>query len=188
MATSGFRSSQIERMLRDFAQAYGIRSITLRYFNAAGADPDGETGEWHNPETHLIPLVLDAVLGRRPTVTVFGDNYDTVDGTCIRDYIHVTDLATAHLQALEALDGVQQTRAYNLGNGAGFSVKEVVQTAREVTGLWIPVNMGLRRPGDPPELVANATMIQNELGWKPQYADLRTILETAWRWHRRLPH
>jgi UDP-arabinose 4-epimerase len=176
----------IEQMLRDFDAAHGLRSISLRYFNAAGADPDGETGESHDPETHLIPLVLDAVAGLRPEIVVYGDDYGTPDGTCIRDYIHVTDLADAHVLALAALEAGAKTTAYNLGNGRGFSVKEVIDTARQVTGREILVRMGSRRPGDPPRLVGDATRIRQELGWRPQHADLADMIGTAWKWHQRM--
>ncbi|MGQ9836803.1 MAG: UDP-glucose 4-epimerase GalE [Cyanobacteriota bacterium] len=175
----------VERMLRDFRLAYGIQSISLRYFNAAGADPDGEIGEAHDPETHLIPLVLDAASGRRPQITIFGDDYDTPDGTCIRDYIHVTDLAQAHVLAIEALVSGQPVQAaYNLGNGQGFSVKEVIATAEVVTGKTIAVQTGPRRPGDPARLIGDASAIVQDLGWKPSYTGLDQIIETAWRWHQ----
>lgn len=181
----GASKLMIERMLRDFDVAHGLRSISLRYFNAAGADPEGETGEAHDPETHLIPLVLDAAAGKRPYITVYGDDYDTPDGTCIRDYIHVADLADAHVRGLAALESGAKTTAYNLGNGRGFSVKEVIDAAKTVTGRDIPVRMGERRAGDPPRLVGDATHIQNELGWQPQHADLEDMVDTAWNWHRR---
>lgn len=174
----------IEQIIRDFDAAYNLRSIALRYFNAAGADADGEIGEDHNPETHLIPLVLDAATDRESDITVFGDDYDTPDGTCIRDYIHVTDLADAHILALRALENGSQSTAYNLGNGQGFSVQEVVETARKVTGKNITAITGSRRPGDPARLVGDATRITNELGWKPNYPDLHSIIETAWNWHQ----
>ncbi|MEN9224370.1 MAG: UDP-glucose 4-epimerase GalE [Thermostichus sp. HHBFW_bins_43] len=179
----------VEQILRDFQVAHGIQSISLRYFNAAGADPDGEIGEAHDPETHLIPLVLDAAGGKRPHITIFGDDYDTPDGTCIRDYIHVTDLAQAHVLAVEALTaGKPVQAAYNLGNGQGFSVKEVIATAEAVTQRRIPVQMGARRPGDPPRLVGDASAILRDLGWKPLYADLTKIIQTAWHWHQQQPY
>ena len=182
----GASKLMIEQMLRDFDSAHGMRSISLRYFNAAGADPDSEIGEAHDPETHLIPLVLDAAAGVRPEIVVYGDDYDTPDGTCIRDYIHVTDLAEAHVLALRALEAGAKTTAYNLGNGRGFSVKEVIDTARAVTGRNFPIRMGARRPGDPARLVGDATRIQRELGWQPRHADLAEMIETAWRWHRKV--
>jgi len=175
----------IEQMLRDFDCAHGLRSIALRYFNAAGADPDAEVGEAHDPETHLIPLVLDAAAGSRATITVYGDDYDTPDGTCIRDYIHVTDLADAHVRALQALEQGAASTAYNLGNGRGFSVREVIDRAAAITGCPIAVEVGRRRPGDPPRLVGDAERIRSALGWRPTYADLDTIIATAWRWHQR---
>jgi UDP-arabinose 4-epimerase len=181
----GASKLMVERMLRDFDQAHGLRSVSLRYFNAAGADPDGETGEDHEPETHLVPLVLDAAAGKRPHVTIFGDDYDTADGTCIRDYIHVTDLAEAHVLALQALDQGAATTAYNLGNGRGFSVKEVIEAARRVTGRSIPVGLGPRRPGDPPTLVGDAGKAIAQLGWRPRHAELSTIVATAWKWTMR---
>ncbi|MCC7096492.1 MAG: UDP-glucose 4-epimerase GalE [Thermomonas sp.] len=176
----------VERMLADFDAAHGLRSMRLRYFNAAGADPDGETGEVHDPETHLIPLVLDAAAGTRPAITVFGTDYATPDGTCIRDYIHVSDLADAHVLALRALLEGAASAAYNLGNGKGFSVREVIDCAQRVTGREIAVSEGERRPGDPPVLVGDATRIRNELHWLPKLADLDAIITTAWRWHTRL--
>ncbi len=181
----GASKLMIERMLRDFDTAHGLRSISLRYFNAAGADPDGETGEDHEPETHLIPLVLEAATGKRPDITVFGNDHPTPDGTCIRDYIHVTDLAQAHLLALEALERGAVTTAYNLGNGTGYSVQELIDCAREVTQKPIRVRIGPRRAGDPPELVGDASRIRAELGWKARYPGLPAMVETAWRWHQR---
>ncbi len=176
----------IEQMLSDFDVAHDLKSVSLRYYNAAGADPDGDTGEDHDPETHLIPLVLDAATGKRPSITIFGDDYDTPDGTCIRDYIHVTDLADAHVKALKYLEQGGQTTAYNLGNGKGFSVKEVIDTAKRITGKEIPVETGPRRPGDPPSLVGDATRIRKELNWQPKYAELETIIKTALDWHQNL--
>ncbi len=172
----------VEQMLEDYDTAYGLRSTCLRYFNAAGADPDGELGERHDPETHLIPLALQVASGRRPSITVFGDDYATPDGTCIRDYIHVNDLGEAHRLALQRLWEGGSSTAYNLGNGHGFSVREVIDTARAVTGREIPVEYGKRRPGDPARLVADARRAQAELGWKPRRADLATIIADAWRW------
>jgi UDP-glucose 4-epimerase len=173
-----------EWLLRDYHRAHGIESVSLRYFNAAGADPGGRLGEKHDPETHLIPLVIDAALGRRPSVTVFGDDYPTPDGTCIRDYVHVTDLAEAHVLALEAMHaGPVGTRAFNLGNSAGTSVLEVIRTVAEVGGREVPHRIGARRAGDPPRLVGSSARITAELGWTPRYGDIRTIVETAWRWH-----
>jgi UDP-arabinose 4-epimerase len=183
----GASKLMIERMLRDFGAAHGFRSIALRYFNAAGADPDNEIGEEHDPETHLIPLVLDAASGRRKNVTVLGSNYETPDGTCIRDYVHVSDLAAAHVKALEALGGGAASGAYNLGNGNGFSVREVIKIATHVTGLDIPTVIGARRSGDPAVLVSDASRARDELGWQPQVTDLARIIGTAWAWHQRAP-
>jgi len=174
----------IEQMLEDFGAAYGLRSTSLRYFNAAGADADGLIGEDHDPETHLIPLALDAAAGRRSEITVFGDDYDTPDGTCIRDYVHVSDLAGAHMLALRALESGSASAAYNLGTGAGYSVREVVQMVREVTGRHLRETTGSRRAGDPPRLISDASRIRRELGWSPRFPDLRTMVETAWNWHR----
>lgn len=181
----GASKLMIERILRDFAIAHGIQSIALRYFNAAGADPDGQIGEVHDPETHLIPLVLDAVTGIGPPVCVYGDNYETPDGTCIRDYIHVNDLADAHLLALQALEDCVDSTAYNLGNGRGFSVKEVIASVERVTGLPVPFRIGPRRIGDPPRLVGDSQLIRRELGWRPKFVDLDGIIETAWQWHQK---
>lgn len=178
----GASKLMIERMLEDFYVAHGIRSISLRYFNAAGADPDGEIGEDHDPEPHLVPLALFAALGRRPGITIFGVDYETPDGTCIRDFIHVTDLGDGHLLALKALENGAQRAAYNLGNGLGFSVREVIKTAKDVTGRSIKVKIGARRSGDPPSLVGDARKAINELGWKQHYSDLSVIIETAWKW------
>ncbi|RMG98446.1 MAG: UDP-glucose 4-epimerase GalE [Chloroflexi bacterium] len=174
----------LERYLHWMDRLYGMRYACLRYFNACGATE--ERGEDHDPETHLIPLVLQVALGQREKIVIFGDDYDTPDGTCVRDYIHVVDLAEAHILAMRALaDG--PSRRYNLGNGRGFSVKQVIETAREVTGHPIPAEVGPRRPGDPAILIASSETIMRELGWRPQYPDLRTIIETAWRWHRAHP-
>lgn len=175
----------LERMLHWMDDRFGMRYAALRYFNAAGAaSPD--RGEDHDPETHLIPAVLQVALGQRPHVTIHGDDYDTPDGTCVRDYVHVTDLADAHLRALHALDA--GSRTYNLGNGAGFSVRQVIETAREVTGHPIPAVVGPRRPGDPATLVAGSDRIRRELGWEPRHPTLRDIVRSAWEWHRAHPH
>jgi UDP-glucose 4-epimerase len=176
----------VERALADYAVAYGWGYAALRYFNAAGASPDASIGEDHDPETHLIPLVLQAALGQRPAVEIFGTDYPTPDGTCIRDYIHVDDLAEAHLLALERLQPGQGLQ-YNLGTGRGYSVREVVHIAEQVTGKPVPVKEGSRRPGDPPALVASSAKIRRELGWRPRYPELPAIIETAWRWHRGHP-
>ncbi|MDS4042014.1 MAG: UDP-glucose 4-epimerase GalE [Candidatus Competibacter sp.] len=178
----GHSKWMIEQVLRDYAQAYELRSIVLRYFNAAGSDPDGEIGEDHTPETHLIPLVLRAARDPNAPVSIHGTDYPTPDGTCIRDYIHVTDLADAHLRALAALEKGAETAAYNLGTGRGHSVREIVAAARRVTGREIAVVEGPRRPGDPPELVADATRAGIELGWIPGFTEIDDIIETAWRW------
>jgi len=183
----GASKLMVERMLRDFDTAHSLRSMTLRYFNAAGADPDNEIGERHDPETHLVPLVLDAVAGRRPHVTIFGTNYETPDGTCIRDYIHVSDLAEAHVRALRALEGGSSSCAFNLGNGRGFSVREVIDAAERVTDLKVPARIGDRRPGDPAILVSDASKACAELGWTPRIKALDDIIRTAWAWHRRPP-
>jgi UDP-arabinose 4-epimerase len=174
----------VEQMLRDFETAHGLRAAVLRYFNAAGADPQGGIGESHDPETHLIPLALQAAAGRRPGITVFGDRHDTPDGTCIRDYVHVNDLAQAHVLALRSLLQGGASAAYNLGNGTGFSVKEVIDAARRVTGAPIPVTVGAARAGDPPRLVAEAARARRELGWAPAWTDLDKIIESAWQWHQ----
>lgn len=176
----------LERILHWMDRIFGFRYAALRYFNAAGASPTGERGEDHDPETHLIPRVLQVALGQRDKIVIFGDDYPTRDGTCVRDYIHVVDLAQAHILALRALD--RGSRIYNLGNGRGFTVKEVIETCREVTGHPIPAEVGPRRAGDPAVLVASSEKIRRELGWEPKYPDLRTIVEHAWEWHRTHPH
>ena len=177
----------VEQVLEDFDRAYGLKSVCLRYFNAAGSDPGGRLGERHEPETHLIPLVLQAASGRRPAITVFGRDYDTPDGTCIRDYIHVADLVAAHALALDYLQLGGDSSAFNLGNGNGFSVQEVIETARQVTGREITVVDAARRPGDPPRLVADARKARSVLGWQPRFADLETILAHAWVWEQKWP-
>lgn len=175
-----------ERMLYWMDRVYGLKYGCLRYFNACGAHPNGHIGEDHKPESHLIPLILQVALGQRDSIAVFGTDYETSDGTCIRDYVHVLDLASAHVLAFEALvDG--QSRYYNLGNGLGYSVLEVIEMAREVTGHPIPVTYSERRAGDAAVLVADSTRVKQELGWQPQYADLRPIMESAWRWHSTHP-
>lgn len=174
----------VEQLLADYDKAYGMKSVCLRYFNAAGADPEGQLGERHDPETHLIPLVLQAASGRRANISVFGTDYDTPDGTCIRDYIHIQDLCSAHWLALQSLIQGADCQAYNLGNGNGFSVQQVIDTAEHVTGRKIPVVYGLRREGDPARLVADARLAAEKLGWKPQFFDLATIIQHAWNWEQ----
>ncbi len=177
----------IEDILRDYDTAYGLKSISLRYFNASGADPEGILGEDHDPEEHLIPIVLQVALGKRAKVSIFGTDWDTPDGTCIRDYVHVMDLADAHLLALKALASGANTTSYNLGNGNGYSVKQVIEIAREVTGKHIEAVEADRRPGDPARLVASSDKIRSELGWEPKIPELRRIIETAWAWHSSHP-
>ncbi len=177
----------VECMLKDFFSAHGLNSISLRYFNAAGADPDCEVGEAHFPETHLIPLVLQAASGKRDAIYIFGDDYPTRDGTCIRDYIHIEDLAQAHLLALEKILGTRCCEAYNLGNGEGHSVREMVETAREVTGADIACKVAQRRTGDPAVLIGSSDKAMRELGWRPIRADLKQIIKTAWDWHSSHP-
>lgn len=183
----GHTKHMIELALKDFDLAYGMKSVCLRYFNAAGADPEGELGERHDPETHLIPLVLQAASGRRAEISVFGDDYDTADGTCIRDYIHVQDLCAAHLLALKHLLAGGDSRCYNLGNGQGFSVKQVIDAAREVTAKPIAVNLQPRRSGDPPRLIADSSKIIHELGWQPAHTSLQKIISDAWHWESKWP-
>jgi UDP-glucose 4-epimerase len=177
----------VEQILNDFSESYGLQSISLRYFNAAGADPDGELGEDHRPETHLIPLVLQTALGLREEISIFGDDYPTRDGTCIRDYIHINDLAQAHLLALEHLLDGSAGGMYNLGNGDGHSVLEVVETARRVTQKKIPARVVGRREGDPAILIGSSEKAVSELGWSPRYQDLEAIIQTAWNWHKHHP-
>lgn len=175
----------VEQILDDFDHAYDLRSVRFRYFNACGADPEGRIGEDHNPETHLIPLVLQTALGKRDSISIFGTDYPTPDGTCVRDYIHVTDLADAHVLGLKYLLNGGETAIFNLGNGNGFSVREVIDVARQVTGRDIPAVECDRRPGDPPALVGSSEKARSILGWQPQYADLPTIIRHAWDWHQR---
>lgn len=175
----------LERMLKWLDELDALRFAALRYFNAAGAASE-DLGEDHDPETHLLPIVLEVAAGKRDKIEIYGDDYDTRDGTCIRDFIHVRDLAQAHILALEALDG--GSRVYNLGNGDGYSVREVIDTAREVTGADIPAEVGPRRPGDPAELIASSEKIRRELGWEPQFDDLEDIIGSAWAWHQKHPN
>lgn len=177
----------VEYMLHSYAAAHGLGVTALRYFNVAGASPDGEIGEAHDPESHLIPIVLQVALGQREQIKIFGDDYDTPDGTCIRDYIHVMDLAEAHRIAAEAIRP-GQFEAYNLGNGEGFSVREIIETCREVTGHAIPAELAPRRPGDPARLVASSAKAHEQLRWRPQYPDVKTIVAHAWAWHQSHPH
>lgn len=183
----GFTKLAVEQALADYTAAYGWSHASLRYFNAAGASPAGDLGEDHDPESHLIPLVLQVALGQRREIVVFGDDYPTPDGTCVRDYVHVDDLASAHVKALELLKP-SQTLQLNLGTGRGTSVREIIDACRRVTGHPIPEVLGRRRPGDPPELVADCRLAQRTLDWKPRYTDIEAIIETAWRWHSSHPH
>ena len=178
----GHSKLMIEQVLEDYDKAYGLRSTCLRYFNAAGADPDGELGERHVPETHLIPLILQAASGRRQDIKVFGDDYATDDGTCVRDYIHINDLCDAHSLALHRMIETDKSARYNLGNGKGFSVKQVIDVAREVSGNDFKVSIEPRRAGDPAVLVADSTLAQKELNWQPRFAELEDIVKTAWQW------
>jgi UDP-glucose 4-epimerase len=184
----GHSKRMVEQLLEDFGAAYGLPSVIFRYFNAAGADPAGDLGENHNPETHLIPLALDAITGRIPSLQIFGDDYPTPDGTCIRDYIHVNDLADAHLLGLDWVlsEAPRSPGIFNLGNGKGYSVREVLQAAEAVTGSAVPATVAPRRAGDPPVLLASAEKAQRELGWQPRHPDLQVILAHAWAWHQRL--
>ena len=183
----GSSKLMIEQVLKDVAHAHGLRYVALRYFNAAAADPQGRLGERHSPETHLIPLILQAAKGEREGITVYGTDYPTPDGTCIRDYIHIEDLAAAHLDGLRYLEANGESATLNVGYGRGASVKEVIETARVVTGVNFPVRETARRPGDPPTLIAKADRIRHVLGWKPRYDDLRTIVADAWRWEQKRP-
>ena len=177
----------MEKMMKWVSRAERIRYVSLRYFNAAGALPDGSIGEDHNPETHLIPLILQVPLGKRACITVYGDDYDTPDGTCLRDYIHVIDLADAHVLALDYLRKGGDSNIFNLGNGRGFSVKEMIEAAKKATGRDIKVVMGNRRMGDPAQLIASSEKAQRILGWKPRYTDVEDVIGTAWNWHQKHP-
>ncbi|WP_054198911.1 UDP-glucose 4-epimerase GalE [Clostridium baratii] len=178
----------VEKILNWCDKAYGIKYTTLRYFNAAGAHINGKIGEDHSPETHLIPLILNVALGKRDEILIFGDDYDTKDGSCIRDYIHVSDLASAHSLALKRLMNGGESRVYNLGNGTGFSVKEMIDIARKVTGHEIPAKVAPRRAGDPAILIASSEKAMKELNWKPKFNSVETIIETAWNWHKNHPN
>ncbi len=174
----------IEAMLKDFEASHGLRSVIFRYFNVAGADPEAEIGEHHRPETHLIPLMLDAVAGKRPALTIFGTDYDTPDGTCIRDYVHVSDLVDAHVAGLGHLLGGAEGDTFNLGTGHGFSVREVVSASSSVTNRDVPITVGERRAGDAVKLVSGSTRAEDKLGWTPQRSTMRQMIEDAWRWHQ----
>jgi UDP-glucose 4-epimerase len=180
----GASKLMVEQVLRDAATAYGLRSVALRYFNAAGAAADEGIGESHEPETHLIPNALKAAAGSGAGLKVFGDDYPTRDGTCVRDYVHVLDLADAHLRALDWMDREHRAHRFNLGNGSGFSVLEVIRAARAVSGREIPYEVGPRRAGDPPVLVASSGLAREKLGWTPRFARIEPIIETAWAWHQ----
>lgn len=173
----------IERILQDYHAAYGLEYVVLRYFNAAGADPEGEIGESHKPETHIIPLVLDAASGKRESIKVFGTDYDTPDGSCVRDYVHVYDLATAHLQALHYLEQGRESGCFNLGNEMGTTVMQIIDSAKRVTGREIAVTASPRRAGDPARLVGSSRKAKEVLGWKPVYEEIDKIVEHAWKWH-----
>ena len=177
----------VEKMLKWADRAYGIKHVVLRYFNVAGAHESGRIGEDHSPETHLIPIILQVALGKREKIYIFGDDYDTHDGTCIRDYIHVTDLVDAHILAIKKLESESESNIYNLGNGSGFTVKEVIESARKITGHSIPAELAPRRAGDPAKLVASSKKAMSELGWEPKYNSLEKIIETAWSWHKNMP-
>ncbi len=181
----GWTKLMVEQILKDFGRAYGLKSVIFRYFNASGASPDGLLGEDHNPETHLIPLVLQTALAKRDAIAIYGTDYDTPDGTCIRDYIHVVDLAQAHILGLEYLLKGGDSNDFNLGNGNGFSVKEVIEMAKIVTGQDIPVKISDRRAGDPPSLVGSSEKARKILGWQPQYADIKDTISHAWQWHQK---
>ena len=186
--TYGETKLTMEKMMKWVSRANGVRYVSLRYFNAAGALPDGSIGEDHKTETHLIPLILQVPTGRRDHITVFGDDYPTPDGTCLRDYIHVVDLADAHVLALEYLRKGGASDIFNLGNGQGFSVKEMIAAAEKATGRSIKVEIGARRAGDPAQLIASSEKARTVLGWKPQFTDVEQVIGTAWKWHESHPH
>ena len=186
--TYGETKLSMEKMMKWVDMANGINYVALRYFNACGAHISGKIGEAHNPETHLIPLVLQVPLGKRPYISIFGNDYDTKDGTCVRDYIHVTDLAQAHILALKYLAEGNDSDVFNLGNGIGFTVNEIIESARKVTGLDIPAKYEARRAGDPSKLIASSEKAKTVLGWKPEYPDVEKIIETAWKWHKSHPN
>ncbi len=186
-STYGETKLAVELMLRGYDEAYGLRHVALRYFNAAGSDPDGKLGEDHTPETHLIPAAILSGMGKTPGLNIFGTDYDTPDGTCVRDYIHVMDLARAHLLAIRHLRDGGTSRQYNLGIGRGFSVREVIETVEQVMDRSLHAQVGPRRPGDPAQLVASSELIRSELGWSPEVTDLRTMVEHAWRWRSQHP-
>lgn len=182
----GWTKLMVERILKDYDTAYGLKSVILRYFNASGADKSGEIGEAHNPESHLIPLILDAAIGKREDIKIFGTDYDTPDGTCIRDYIHVTDLADAHVLALQYLEEGNNSNEFNLGNGQGFSVREVIDSVKKVTGRDFKVVETDRREGDPAILIGSSKKAKDTLNWNPQYVEIDKIVESAWNWHKNL--
>ncbi|MGN8648779.1 UDP-glucose 4-epimerase GalE [Eubacterium pyruvativorans] len=186
--TYGETKLSMEKMFHWTGQAHNLRYVSLRYFNACGAHPNGQIGEAHDPETHLIPLILQVPLGQRDHIAIFGTDYDTPDGTCVRDYIHVSDLAQAHIRALRYLREGGKSDIFNLGNGVGFSVREVIETARKVTGHPIPATEEARRAGDPSTLIASSAKAKEILGWDPQFDDLETIISTAWKWHQSHPN
>lgn len=179
----GEGKSTVEKKLSEYSKRYDFQYVSLRYFNAAGADPDGDIGESHNPETHLVPLVLDTALGKQESIIIYGDDYDTPDGTCIRDYIHVCDLADGHIKGLQYIESEKKSNIVNLGSGRGYSVKEIIETAREVTNMEINEKVAGRRPGDPPKLVADINYAKKILDWGPRYSQIHNIIKTAWQWH-----
>ncbi len=187
--TSPYGDSKLatERILDSYDRGYGLKSVCLRYFNAASADPSGEIGEDHDPEEHLIPVAILAALGKRPPMKIFGTDYDTPDGTCVRDYIHILDLAEAHLLAVRHLRGGGESRRYNLGNGQGFSVKQIIETTEKVIERKVPHDTGPRRPGDPAKLIASSEKIRKDWGWQPKYTEVEEIIRHAWNWHRSHP-